>query len=291
MQFGSIFASGRGWLPLKRQRPFGREGEWFGRDVAQSLAIQGRVLLALMLREARTRYGRQRMGYLWALIEPIMHIVGFYFIFRYTLRAIPLGESLPMFLATGLSTYFGFSNVLNRTQGGFGSNESLLAYPLVNVMDVFLGRALLEFATWVVVTFVILGALIISGIDPLPAHPLMMVAAMILLFGIGFGAGTMIGILAQFFPSLDSLLTLPLRLLYFASGVFFLPDVMPPAIRNVIEWNPVLQGITLFRMGYYANYDSHMLRIEYLIMWSAVCVLLAFLAERVARKRLLSHTW
>lgn len=288
MQFGSIFASGRDWLPLKR-RSASDEPRWVGRDFAESAAIQGRVILALMLREARTRYGRQRAGYLWALIEPILHILGFYFIFKFTLRAVPLGESLPMFLATGLATYCGFSNVLHRTQGGFNSNESLLAYPLVNVMDVFLGRALLEFATWVVVTFLILGALIISGIDPLPSRPLLMVAAVLLLFGIGFGFGTIIGIVSQFFPSIDSLISIPFRLLYFTSGVFFLPDILPPAIRNVLEWNPVLQGITLFRMGYYANYDSHMLKVEYLIMWSAACVLLAFVAERMARKALLSR--
>ncbi len=258
--------------------------------LVESLTIQGRVLLALMLREARTRYGRQRAGYLWALIEPILHIAGFYVIFQYTLRVIPLGHSLPIFLATGLATYLGFSHVMNRTQGGFGSNEALLAYPLVSVMDVFLARALLEFATWILVTLIILGGLIATGLDPLPRSMLMMLSAMILLFGIGFGVGVTIGILSQFFPSIDNLISIPMRLLYFTSGVFFLPDMLPPGIRDALAWNPVLQGITLFRMGYYANYDSHMLDLEYLIVWSAMSVLLAFLTERIARRALLSRS-
>jgi capsular polysaccharide transport system permease protein len=284
MQFGWQFTSGRSG----RLGVAGRGGP--GDRFSESLTIQGRVLLALMLREARTRYGRQRVGYLWALIEPIIHIAGFYLVFHYTLRMVPLGHSLAIFLATGMATYFGFNNILNRTRGGFGSNEALLAYPLVTVMDVFLARALLEFATWVLVTFIILGTLIFVGLDPLPRSALMMLTAMILLFGIGFGLGVILGIIAQFFPSIESIMSLPFKLLYFTSGVFFLPDSLPPAIRDTLEWNPVLQGITLFRMGYYANYDSHLLRIEYLVVWSAVCVLLAFVTERLTRRALLSRS-
>jgi capsular polysaccharide transport system permease protein len=243
-----------------------------------------------MLREARTRYGRQRVGYLWALIEPILHITLFYAIFTYTMRIVPLGHSLAMFLATGLATYVGFSNVLNRTQGGFASNEALLAYPVVSVMDVFLGRALLELATWITVSFIIIGALIGSGLDPLPRSVLMMGSAIFLLFGIGFGVGMLIGIASQFAPSVDTLLSVPLRILYFASGAFFVPDAMPPAVREILAWNPVLQGVTLFRMGYYGNYESHMLDVKYLVIWSAGAVLAAFLVERLTRKALLSRS-
>lgn len=291
MQWATFSATDQELLHLKPLQKLGRGLSTAAHDLAEPLKVQGRVLLALMLREARTRYGRQRVGYLWALIEPILHIIVFYFIFRYTLRIVPLGQSLAMFLATGLATYVGFSNVLNRTQGGFASNESLLAYPVVSVTDVFLARALLELATWIAVTIIILGALIATGLDPLPRSVLTMAAAIFLLFGIGFGVGMLVGIAAQFAPSLDTLLSVPFRILYFTSGVFFLPDVMPPAIRNVLAWNPVLQGITLFRMGYYGNYDSHLLDLKYLVIWSAVSVLGAFLVERLTRKALLSRSF
>lgn len=290
-QVAGYLASGRGVLFTAQLQQVWRGLRTAAHELAEPLRIQGRVLLALMLREARTRYGRQKFGYLWALIEPILHILLFYGIFQYTLRIVPIGHSLPMFLATGLSTYVGFSNVMNRTQGGFASNEALLAYPVVSVMDVFLGRALLELATWITVTFIIIGGIIAFGMAPLPHSVLTMGAAILLLFGIGFGAGVIIGIAAQFAPSLDTLLSVPLRLLYFASGAFFLPDMMPPAVRDPLAWNPILQGITLFRMGYYSNYYSHILDMKYLIVWSAVSVLAAFFVERLTRKALLSRSF
>jgi capsular polysaccharide transport system permease protein len=286
----TFLESSRALLSVGHVQEFGRDLRAVLQELVEPLRIQGRVLLALMLREARTRYGRQKFGYLWALIEPIIHIALFYAIFQYMLRIVPLGHSLPMFLATGLSTYLGFSNVMNRTQGGFASNEALLAYPVVSVMDVFLGRALLELATWAAATFIILGGLIVSGFDPLPRSVLMMISAILLMFGIGFGLGMVIGIVSQFVPTIDSLISVPLRILYFASGLFYLPDAMPPAVRSILEWNPVLHGITLFRMGYYSNYDSHMLDLKYLVIWSGACVLAAFLVERLTRKALLSRS-
>src|SRR4051812_12881333 len=99
--------------------------------MAEGLRTQGRVLLALMLREARTRYGRTRAGYLWAFIEPAVHISFFALLFSTRVPVVPLGHSMVLFLATGFSTYLGFRNVMSRTQGGYGSNEALLSFPIV----------------------------------------------------------------------------------------------------------------------------------------------------------------
>ena len=136
-------------------------------DLVKALQSQGRVLIALTLREARTRYRRQRAGYLWALVQPMLHIALFYFVFSFRFRMVLLAKAWSSFSQPDahLSRIF---NVLNRTSGGYGSNEALLSYPVVKVFDVFLGRAPLELVTWVMVTFLILGTLIILGYGPLP---------------------------------------------------------------------------------------------------------------------------
>ncbi|MDQ3558670.1 MAG: ABC transporter permease, partial [Pseudomonadota bacterium] len=106
------------------------------------------------------------------------------------------------------------------------------------------------------------------------------------LFAIGFGAGTVIGVIAQFVPAIGSILKFPLRMLYFMSGVFYLPESMVPAFRDVIAWNPVMHGISLFREGYFKFYDSNLLDREYLAYWAISSVLAAMLTTRVAQKPL-----
>lgn len=239
-----------------------------------------------MLREARTRYGRRQAGYLWALVEPMTHVAMFVIMFSYMSRPVPLGESTVLFIATGVATYLGFKNVMGRTQGGYGSNEALLSFPVVKVIDCFLGRALLELATWIAVTIILIGALVAVGEGTLPRSPVTMLWAILALAAIGFGVGVCLGILGEFIPSISSVLSLPMRFLYFLSGVFYLPDQMPPVARAVLEWNPVVHGITLFRMGYYPLYDSHMFDPVYLLGWAICSLLMAFAVERVARKPL-----
>ncbi len=256
--------------------------------LADTAKIQGRVLLALMLREARTRYGGRQFGYLWALLEPILHISFLSALFTLAGRSAALGESIPVFVATGMATYLGFRNVMNRTRQGYGTSESLLGFPIVKVPDVFMARALLELATWLLATFLILGGLIFLDYGPMPRDILVMLLAIVELFAIGFGAGTVIGVIAQFVPAIGSILKFPLRMLYFVSGVFYLPESMVPAFRDVIAWNPVMHGISLFREGYYKFYDSNMLDREYLAYWAISCVLAALLTTRVAQKPLRS---
>lgn len=258
-------------------------------SLIEPFRVQGRVLLALILREGRTRYGRRKLGYLWGLIEPIIHIVGFTLLFELKLRVIPLGHSVMVFLATGFAMYHGFRHVMTRVQGAFNSNEALLTYPLVRIMDVFIARALLELATWMAVTIIILGTLILLGYGPWPSSIMTMLVAVALMFGIGFGVGVSFGILTQFVPSIEGLTKLPYRVLYFTSAIFYLPDSMPPAIRDVLYWNPLLHGITLLRVGYYPGYESGILDVNYLMSWCIGSVLVAFVAERMTRKSLLSR--
>lgn len=40
--------------------------------VASAISIQARVIGALILRELHTRYGRENIGYLWLVAEPLM---------------------------------------------------------------------------------------------------------------------------------------------------------------------------------------------------------------------------
>jgi len=257
-------------------------------NFAEALRVQGRVILALMLREARTRYGRTKAGYLWALVEPCLHIGVFSLIYSSRLVIIPLGQSIVVFLATGFAVFLGFRNVMMRTMGGYGSNEALLSFPVVKVLDVFLGRAFLELATWVTITLLIFGSLIIAGLARFPYDILKMLGAIAALFTLAFGAGLFTGILSEFWASFRNILSMPLRLLYFISAVFYLPDSMPPTVREILAWNPVMHAITLFREGYYEGYQSHLLSVNYLAAWSVGAVFCGLVAEKVARKTMRS---
>jgi len=52
----------------------------------EMLQTQGRVILALIIRETRTRFGDSKLGYGWALLEPILHILLLSLVFAVMMR-------------------------------------------------------------------------------------------------------------------------------------------------------------------------------------------------------------
>ena len=60
----------------------------------RSLTIQGRVMHALMMREVITRFGRDNLGVLWVVAEPMIFTLGITAL--WTLAGLNHGSSLPI---------------------------------------------------------------------------------------------------------------------------------------------------------------------------------------------------
>jgi capsular polysaccharide transport system permease protein len=254
---------------------------------ADRLKNQARVLQALIIRETRTRFGDSRLGYAWALIEPILHIVLLSAMFSLLMRGTPpLGTHFFVFYYTGLIPYHVFVHTSAGMTYAVTSNGSLLQLPPVKPFDVILARGVLEFATDLVVAVCLLVGFAAIGIPALPADLSSVSAALIVTAAFGCGVGFVNGVVQTLFRSWDKLWNNATRLLYFFSGIFFVPSMMPAWARDILAWNPLLHAIDWFRTGFYAAYQPHWLDRRYLAV-AAVTALLAGLAlERGLRRRL-----
>ena len=114
----------------------------------KGLAGQTEVIMALILRETRTRFGRNRLGYLWALIEPIVVTFTFYGVHVDANRGKPeAGMGLFAFIATGVLPFTLFMNTVTRVADAVTSNKAMLYYPQVRPIELVIARAALEAAT------------------------------------------------------------------------------------------------------------------------------------------------
>lgn len=66
------------------------------------LRVQARVIGALMLRDVQTRFGGRSANYLIAVAWPLSHISILLLIYSFSGRSAPIGQSAPLFFATGL---------------------------------------------------------------------------------------------------------------------------------------------------------------------------------------------
>ncbi|WP_029059984.1 ABC transporter permease [Stappia stellulata] len=248
------------------------------------LRTQIRVIGALVLRETRVTFGKAKMGYLWAIMEPIFGTAFLTLIFSIVTRHPPIGTSFTLFFATGILTFQFYSKLADSLMAVFQANRGLMAYPLVKEVDVVIARFLLIAATYTTIIIVFFGGLIALQIADYPAHLDTVLLAILAVALLGLGAGLTNAVVMMLWPTWKQLHTVLTRPLFFISGVFFIPSNFPPDIRYILSWNPILHCIELFRAGYYPMYNPQTLDVSYLFFYIAILLLIAFGSERLYRK-------
>jgi capsular polysaccharide transport system permease protein len=255
-------------------------------SLTAELTITSRVITAIILRETKTRFGRNQLGYLWAILEPAVYI-GIFLLIRSSLQTvIPFGESLALFFLTGLLCFRMFSSVATRGLSSITANRALLAYPPVKPNDVIAARLLLEVLTMYVVFFVFFAALTFIADSRVIVHQQRFAAALAALTLLSIGVGTFNGVISVIYPFWErvwGLLRLPLLLL---SGIFYVPGSLPPLIQDILWWNPIIHCVEWLRYATYLTYEP-MLSQPYAIGFGIVSLVFGLAMEYFNRYRLL----
>ncbi|MCL2029395.1 MAG: ABC transporter permease [Deltaproteobacteria bacterium] len=251
--------------------------------VSSPLAVQGRVIWALMLREIHTLYGDARLGYLWALINTGFGVCIFWLIRSFTGFRPPHGMSTVVFLVAGFTIWHIVSNTVTRSMAAVSGNRALLTFPQVTPLDVMLARIGVITATQIVVGTILIAVSL--ALDQTPPNPdwTLLLCALGLTVSFGLAMGSLLAAFNVIFPVLEKIVPLVMRLLFFASGVFFSVRRLPPAIQKYLAWNPILQIIELTRKGLNPNYPAPPPDPIYLALAILIPLTLGLLLERYVR--------
>ncbi len=256
----------------------------------QPLKVQARVIGALILREMRTRFGKSRLGYAWALIDPLLYIAVLSLVFHAAGRSNPpLGHSAILFFATGVLPLRMCIKIGASLMSAIQANESLFYFPVVKQIDAIFARFILEFFTYIMVMILLFSAFAVILHLPQPNF-LHLLGAIVSLSLMGLGIGILNAIIIRFIKSWDKIFGILSTALFFASGVFFLVDRMPPQAREFLVWNPVLHGIEWFREGMFTDFVSYSLDRGYLVKCAVLSVVIGLALERSLRRRLRKTT-
>lgn len=255
--------------------------------VQRPVATLARVVTALVLRESKTRFGRSRFGYVWALVEPMAY-VGIFLAIRTAVGRSPVfGESVILFVMTGLLATRLFIAIASRLTASISSNRALLAYPPVKPNDVIFARFILETVTMLIVVLVFFAGLQLAAryevVISFSAFTAALAATVFLALGVGM-FNAVVSVLYPLWGRLFGLMRLPIFLL---SGIFYVPKQMPVNAQAVLEWNPVLHCVEWLRTASYLSYDPLLDR-GYVMWFAATAFTLGFALERAYRYRLLA---
>ena len=253
----------------------------------ERLRTQGRVVHALIIRETRTRFGDSKLGYGWALLEPIAHILLLSLVFAVLMRGRPpIGEEFFIFYYTGIIPYHMFVHTSSSMTYAIAGNGSLLQLPLVGTFDVLMARGLLELLTDTLVAALLLAGFGALGLGALPQDFAGVSTSLLVVWLLGCGCGFLNAVINAFAKSWDKIWAQLTRLLYFCSGIFYVPGMMPEWIRDILAWNPLLHAVDWFRSSFFREYEPHWLDRSYLLTFAVVMLLAGLGLERGLQRRL-----
>lgn len=219
----------------------------------QSLAIQKRVVFALLMREIITRYGRHNIGFLWLFAEPMIFTLGITILWTATKSAH--GSQLPIvgFAVTGYSTVLLWRNVANRCGKAVEANAALLFHRNVKIIDLMLARIILEIAG-ASISFIVLSIVFISvGLMAMPADIFTMIVAWFLTAWLATAIALNVGVISEVSEVFDRLWHAFTYILFGLSGVGFLVDWLPQNFQKVVLYIPMVHGTEMLRHGYYGD--------------------------------------
>ena len=252
----------------------------------RGLDSQLAVVNALILRETRTRFGRNRLGYLWAVIEPVLVTFTFYAVLKISKRELPAGLSTFAFVATGVLPYTLFSNSISRVAEAVNGNKPLLYYPQVRPLDLVIARSLLEAATFVAVFILVMGTNALVSQELAVHDVLLVIVGMAAASALGTSLGLVFCGLAQISPLVDRARGPLLRPLFWISGIFFTADMVPASTREEFLWNPMFHVTEMTRAGWFASHDPTSVDGGYVLWWIGGMTLAGLLFERWVRRRI-----
>jgi capsular polysaccharide transport system permease protein len=219
-----------------------------------ALQIQIDVIAALLLREVQSRFGRSRVGFIWALLEPITHVAVPVILFGLVFnRAVP-GVEYPVFLLYGLLPFLLFKNICLQTMDGVQANMGLLSYRQVHLLDVFVARALSNVSIEATLFSIVFAGLALLGYDVLPQRPVELFIALAIAVCMGLGLGMLFAAVCGFVPDARAVIRIAFVPLYLLSGVLFPVSRFSSDIVQWLSWNPLLHLIDYSRLAALPHY-------------------------------------
>jgi capsular polysaccharide transport system permease protein len=227
------------------------------------------VIKALVLREVHTRFGTQKLGYFWAVVDPMVMIVVFS-ILRSYVHQNDTEVDYPVFLATSFIAFNMFKALALRSMDAFNANKGLFIYKQVKPFDTLVARAIIEISLTIIVTIIFLFIGWYMGFDIECKNILGVVFAYIWIAFFGLSLGVLFAVLGFFYENFKKIVRLVFMPLMFISGLFFSVEDLPQFARELVLYNPVVHFMELIHGEYFHSLDTVYVDYTYMLFWSLV---------------------
>ncbi len=250
----------------------------------EGLRVQFKVIQALTARELMTRFGRQNIGFLWIMMEPLLFagLVGVVWAF---IRG-PISDEINIlaFVVTGYIPLTFLRHAFGRSASIFVANSALLYHRQVKVLDFIVVRVLIE-GTGAMMAYIFAGIVLgFFGYFPFPSDIGALVLGWAIYVGFILSICTILAPLSEVSEVVEKLVPVSIYLSIPFSGVFNLASWLPPHIREMLMWSPLVSGMELMRYGLFGSAVTPYYDLGKAFAVTIVCLLAGLILTRRVRR-------
>lgn len=238
------------------------------------------------MREMATRFGREGIGFLWLIAEPLAFCFGVMLLWTLTKPAFEHGIRVAPFVMTGYTALILLRHQIGLSAGALQANIGLLHHRQIAPLHIFLSRNLLEIAGTTVALIVVYVVLLALGQVDLPNNYLLLYSGWLLLAWMGMGFALILAGLAMRFDFMERLIQLISYILIPVSGVFFMVSWLPPNIQETYLLVPFPHPIEMIRSAVFGEFIETHYDALYALAWGTGFNILGMLLIAGARHRI-----
>ena len=225
-------------------------------DTIDAFRLQFRVIGALLMRELHTRYGRENIGFLWIIGEPILFCAGVAIVWTAIRPSHMHGLPMTAIVITGYVPLTMWRHCMMRAVKAFESNGSLLFHRQVTPLDIIVSRVILEVVGSIAAGIIVsVGAIALGFMKPPVDYGMLYLgllfhALFCLMMALLTASLTERSEILEKSISILSYLSLPL------SGAFSMVDWIPQRYQWILLLSPSVNNIEMIRQGQF-GYAAH----------------------------------
>ncbi|WP_156395788.1 ABC transporter permease [Bosea sp. Leaf344] len=218
-------------------------------SIFRSIAIQSRTMSALAVRFIMTRYGRENIGFLWLILEPMLLCVGVMALWSILKGGYEHGVQIIAIVFTGYMPLTLLRHLSNSGIFILRSSKNTLIHRNITYYDNLISRFCMEFLATSAAALVIYAVLIIFRFVE-PAHDFGMILAGWLLMGcIASAMGCLYAGLSELSEPIEKFMPAFNYLMLPLSGCFFMVNWLPFEAQQLVLYIPLVHAFEAIRAG------------------------------------------
>jgi lipopolysaccharide transport system permease protein len=200
------------------------------------------ILFNFAITDLKIRYRNSVLGILWSVIEPLLLLGVLFFVFS-TMFKFEI-ENFPIYLLSGIVTWNFFKNGTSIALSSLTNRSSLIT-------QIYFPRSIPALSAAVTAFIMLLTELVVLGIFMVvlgfipPLTIIYLMPVFLLAFFLIVGISLPLSVLNVKYKDVEFIWGVILQAGFFLTPIFYQFDMMPESVRNILQFSPMVQIVTM----------------------------------------------